>query len=52
MLNLENDQQKVAIMGKFAKLAKEGNALVRGYKRCEACDAINEVAKTLGKNKK
>jgi hypothetical protein len=48
-MNMENDSEKMAVMEKFAKLAREGNALVTTYKRCEACDAINEIAKTLGK---
>lgn len=46
-MNLENNQEKVKVIQRFAELAKEGNALVTGYTTCQACDAIEEVAKTM-----
>lgn len=46
-MNLDGDADKVKVIGRFAELAKEGNALVTTYTTCQACDAIEEVAKTM-----
>jgi len=43
----QDDADKIATMKRFGKLAREGNALVRGYERCQACEAIKAVAQTL-----
>lgn len=46
-MKLENDAEKIKVIQRFAELAKEGNALIQGYTTCQACDAIEEVAKTM-----
>jgi hypothetical protein len=43
----QDDAGKIATMKRFGKLAREGNALIRGYERCQACEAIKAVAQTL-----
>lgn len=44
-----SNHEMVAKMEKFAKLAQEGNALIQGYKSCQACDAIKAVSDIMSK---
>lgn len=42
-----SDREMIGKIEKFAKLAQEGNALITGYKSCQACDAIEEASKII-----
>ncbi len=35
------------LLAKYIELANEGNALITGYTRCQACDAISAVAQKM-----
>ena len=41
---LDAGADRTELLQKFVKLAEEGNALIPGYGRCQACDAISDVA--------
>ena len=41
---MDSGADRTELLQKFVKLAEEGNALIPGYGRCQACDAINDVA--------
>ena len=46
---LEAGEDGLEMLQRYVKLAAEGNDLIAGYARCQACDAINDVAQNLRK---
>jgi hypothetical protein len=48
---LANGEDGLELMKKYVKLAEEGDKLRRTYLRCQACDAISEIAKVMGEKK-
>ena len=42
-----SDEELVAKIEKFSELAESGQALITGYKSCQACDAIDAAARIL-----
>ncbi len=49
---LANGEDGLELMKKYVKLAEEGNKLKTAYTRCQACDAIVDIAKGIEKQKK
>jgi hypothetical protein len=48
---LANGEDGLEMMKNYVKLAKEGDKLRTTYKRCQACDAIVDIANAIGKQK-
>jgi len=48
---LANGEEGLELMQRYVELAKEGNALVTTYTRCQACDAIGDLAKAIDEKK-
>ena len=44
---IDSGSDETELMEKYVKLAQEGNALINGYARCQACDAIAAVAEKV-----